>query len=204
MLDPKFYAEPFSKESVVRYRTETLGINPSDFTVLLSTGANGAQNHFELIQAVQSLDREIQIIALCGRNQLAANQLQEQLSALHINTVKILGHQDDMLSLIQSCNIIVARPGTGTTSEAIMAGCPIIFNTLGGVMPQEWITIKYLRNRGLPIHRVRKPADLATVINELTASSKTIADYREQIINLRPANQPYQIFEYLESLANNK
>ena len=38
---------------------------------------------------------------------------------------------------------VVARPGTGTTSEAIISGCPIIFNTLGGFMPQEWITMRY-------------------------------------------------------------
>lgn len=200
MLNPKFYAPPLTKEEIERYRLDTLGINPDRFTLLLSTGANGAQNHFELIKATPDLSEKIQIIALCGSNQAAAVQLQSQVDGLRIKNVKVLGYQDDMLALMQSCDAIVARPGTGTTSEAILAGCPIIFNTLGGIMPQESITIKYLCARDLPIYRIHKPSDLATVLSPLTTTTEACTVYKKQLESLRPVNQPTDIFEYLKAL----
>ena len=68
--------------------------------------------------------------------------------ARHV-TIRALGYRDDMFELMQIADAVVARPGTGTTSEAIMAGCPLLLNTLGGIMPQEWITVKYLRSHGI-------------------------------------------------------
>lgn len=200
MLNPKFYAELLSKEEIKRYRTETLDLEPDAFTLLLSTGANGAQNHFDLIQVVRQLDNDLQIVALCGRNQSAAQQLQQQVDKLSLKNVRILGYQEDMLPLMQSCNAVVARPGTGTTSEAIMAGCPIIYNTLGGIMPQEWITVKFMKGRGYPIHRIRKPAGLKTALQAITASPETISDYTQRMVKLRPERQPSDIFHFLNTL----
>ena len=42
-----------------------------------------------------------------------------------------------MVKLLKVSNWILARPGAGLTTEAIVTGCPVIFDLSGGTMPQE-------------------------------------------------------------------
>ena len=60
----------------------------------------------------------------------------------------------------------VLTTGTGTTSECIVCGCPIVFNGIGGVMPQERITLKYLSTKGIAVPLVRRPAKLAAIVEQ--------------------------------------
>ena len=64
---------------------------------------------------------------------------------------------------MRSVSAIVARPGTGTTSEAIVSGCPLLLNCVGGIMPQERITVKFCREHGVA-QLVRSPEELARMM----------------------------------------
>ena len=130
-----------------------VGFVEGSLTLLLSTGANGAQNHSKFIKSLASLQQSIQVIALCGHNTKAQEELGTLQQIYPQLTIRALGKRSDMYELMQIADLIVARPGTGTTSEAIMVGCPLIMNTLGGVMPQEWIT---------RLHRARQSHEFTT------------------------------------------
>jgi processive 1,2-diacylglycerol beta-glucosyltransferase len=64
-----------------------------------------------------------------------------------------------MHRLLQVASAVVARPGTTTSAEALQLGCPILFNRIGGTMPQEYCTLRYFRALDLAPD-VRSPADL--------------------------------------------
>ena len=68
-----------------------------------------------------------------------------------------------MVELYRSAWAMVSRPGARTATEALVLGCPLIFNVIGSTMPQELLARRYFRDRGLETV-IRWPADLAAVV----------------------------------------
>jgi processive 1,2-diacylglycerol beta-glucosyltransferase len=90
---------------------------------------------------------------------------------------------------MQSVSAIVARPGTGTTSEAILLGCPLIHNGVGGIMPQEWITVKFCQKNKLS--RVTgSPRHLAEIIREWLQNPEELHAIRQHMQKVLPSNNP--------------
>jgi processive 1,2-diacylglycerol beta-glucosyltransferase len=199
LLDPNFYNNPLSASERTSLLREVYQFDPEKFTLLLSTGANGALNHPRFLKALEQARLPIQVIALCGRNESARTQIDKLSSNFSSITVRTLGYQEDMFPLMQCADAVVARPGTGTTSEAIMAGCPILFNTLSGIMPQEWITIKYMRSRGFTGPRLRNPEDLIQQISPWVQDPNKRLDLKEQMKRLRPNSTPKDILNMLQT-----
>ena len=46
-----------------------------------------------------------------------------------------------MTFLMRNAICCIGRPGAGLTAEAIASGTPMIFDVIGGVMPQEGIAL---------------------------------------------------------------
>ncbi|MEC8333187.1 MAG: glycosyltransferase [Verrucomicrobiota bacterium] len=201
LLSPQFYKSVDSNQKKASTLRKALGFVEGPLTLLLSTGANGAQNHLKFIKSLASLQQSIQVIALCGHDTKAQEELGKLEQIYPQLTIRAFGKRSDMFELMQIADLIVARPGTGTTSEAIMAGCPMIMNTLGGVMPQEWITVKYVRAKGLSVKRLKKPHDLLEVIRDLTNDREPLEVWKQQMIALQPSLQPAEIINHLISIA---
>ena len=151
LLNPSFYRPPLTPEERATF-LQSLDLDPERFTLLLSTGEHGANNHLAFLEALRKRKprRDLQIIALCGRDVRALAKVREW-ARLNAKAFPVLGlpHSHMMHLLMQAADAVLGRPGTGTTSEAIISGCPIIFNAVGGFMPQEWITMRYARRHGL-------------------------------------------------------
>lgn len=200
LLNPKFYATPMEEMERKTYLSEVLDLDPDRFTLLLSTGANGAQNHPLCIKAIAESKLPIQVVALCGKNEQALKQVQAMQQKLPSLPIRPLGYQEDMFPLMQACDAIFARPGTGTTSESIMAGCPILFNVIGGIMPQEWITVKYLRSRGIEAPLNKNASSLLNTLRPLVQNPETYTKAKLAMSNLKPAHQPTDIFQFIIEL----
>ena len=170
LLHPNFYLEGNDYELKSKALARNLDLNPRLFTLLLSTGSNGAVNHIAFLKNLERSELQLQVIALCGNNHTAKSAIEKLSEGFRFLNVHALNQQDDMRSLMYLSDAIVARPGTGTTSESILAGCPILFNTLGGIMPQECITLRYMRARGIKVPLIRRPSDLSTLIRPLVES----------------------------------
>ena len=146
MLNPDFWTVPEdTPPGRDAFFCETLRLDPERFTLLLGTGANGANNHLALLKALACARVHPQVIALCGRNEVARRGICEWARANAQIPVCALGYQSRMRRVMACASVLFARPGTGTTSEALQAGLPMVFNGIGGVMPQELITLRYCR-----------------------------------------------------------
>ena len=84
------------------------------------------------------MDFDAQVVALCGKNQKTYEAVLEvsQLSRLKIIPLRQLD-ASSMVELLKIADWMLARPGAGLTTEAIVTGCPLIFDLAGGCMPQE-------------------------------------------------------------------
>ncbi len=201
LLHPDFYSKGESNEIKSKSLAKNLDLNLGLFTLLLSTGSNGAVNHIAFLKDLEKSGLQLQVIALCGNNSAAKSAIDKLSKGFRFLTVRALGQQNDMRSLMDLSDAIVARPGTGTTSESILAGCPIIFNTLGGIMPQECITIRYIRAQGIEAPLIRRSSDLSEHLKTLIESKVYRKRASLKFDYLRPDTEPSQIVAFLRELA---
>ena len=196
MLDPAFWD---AGDALDQARADALPetFDPRGFTLVLSTGANSANNHHLLIDALERAGLRLQVVALCGRSVETFTALTERAKrpgplAL-IPQPRLESRQ--MAGLLRCASVVLTRPGTGSTSEAIQVGCPLVHNGLGGVMPQEHLTLKYLRARGAE-RLMRRPANLPKLVAPLQ-DPKALAAAREQTTALHPGGHPLDVLRLI-------
>jgi len=133
--------------------------------LVLGTGGNGANNHLALLEQLLPLGEQLEVVALCGKRAVVREAIEAWAAAHPQLPVQALGFQgpEAMVELYRNAWAMVARPGARTATEALVLGCPLIFNVIGSTMPQELLARRYFQARGLDtvIHR---PADLAAVV----------------------------------------
>ncbi len=210
MLHPAFFAEPMSPASIDHFLSANLALDPGKFTLLLSTGEHGANNHLAFLTALRnglgaSLQSRLQVIALCGRRTETFDEVKDWARANPGFTVRPLPYADSahMARFLQCADAIVVRPGTGSTSEAVQSGCPIIFNGLGGFMPQERITLRFAARRGFST-RVQTAGELPRVLaGWLDGSEREEYDRkRKAMLAARPAQHPNGVLDAVARIAS--
>ncbi len=201
LLDPAFWSPP-DPVADEKYLREELRLEPGKFTLLLATGANCAQNHRALLDALAAGPLpSIQIIALCGTDDHAIGELNVWAKRNPHQALRPLPRVPNLAQLMRVTSAVVARPGTGTTTEAILTGVPILFNPFGGIMPQEMITVKFCRGHGFG-QVLEQPADLVAAIRAWLANPATLAAERTRILAARPDRTPADILRRLRELAS--
>lgn len=200
LLKPAFYQERISEEARCRYIRDELGLDPAGFILVLSTGLNGANNHMRALRALELQKVRPQVVAMCGRKTETIEQILAWQREHPEFRIRPLPYYGKMHALLQSASAVVARSGTGTTSEAVMSRCPIIFNGVGGVMPQEMITVKYCRKRGFGevLYRTHQ---LPGIVRRWMREPEALLDIRQKMAAFRPERDPIDILEKLRSLA---
>ncbi|MBV9126602.1 MAG: hypothetical protein JO117_00800, partial [Verrucomicrobia bacterium] len=204
LLNPSFYEPPIPAEARAGFLREALGLDPARLTLLLSTSEHGAHNHPALLESLYAARRwldldQFQVIALCGRHPETLRRVRNWGYAHPALSLRALPRTERMALFMQAADAIVARPGTGTTSEAIISACPLIFNGLGGVMPQEWITVKFARRHRIA-DELHQPTDLPTVLARHLATPEHLRGVRERMIDVRPRAHPTDILRRVYEL----
>ena len=188
LMQPRAHYEVIGPADRGAFREERLGLRPDLFTVFLATGGNGANNHFDLLPALVKRSDRCQAIVICGRNKQAYNELIE-------------GYSEVVHLLMQVSDVIVTRGGTTTTAKALHFKCPIIFNALGGIMPQEELTWKYLRN-GAASDKIDGGADFDRIVGVWMADPEAYNRMRENFLRLRYEEDPTILIDELVDLAS--
>lgn len=163
LLPPASFNDGISAEDIAHYRETELGLSADRFTLFLATGAFGANHHLAFLKALLPLATHIQVIVVCGKNR----RIYKKLQAWHRKHPQMLlfveGFSDRMFRLMEVSDAMVTRGGANTTMEALHIGCPIIYNGLGSLMPQETLTVRYLEQHGAAV-RIHSAKALAGVV----------------------------------------
>ena len=183
------------------FRTRRLGLHPRRFTVFLATGANGANNHLELLPVLLRHADRVQAIVICGRNKDTYHELVHWRANHPEFACYLEGNSEIVHLLLQASDAIVTRGGTTTCAKALHFRCPIIFNAFGGIMPQEELTWKFFRN-GAASEKVQNPADFARLLGTWMADPSVYQRTRENFLRLRYDEDPTLLIEELVHLAN--
>jgi 1,2-diacylglycerol 3-beta-galactosyltransferase len=193
-IHPRFVdaIKHFSDKPSMRLR---LKLRPHAPTVLLAGGGDGTEPLRKYAAALARSPLDIQVLAVCGRNQRLADQIRRDN---HVG-VHVFGFVDNMPELMLASDLLVTRAGPGMIAEGLASGCPLL---LTGYLPgQEEGNVQEVVRRGLG-RFVPRPTDL---VEEITGwFAKSPSDRLADTNRARAAADPtaaFQIAELLMKLA---
>jgi processive 1,2-diacylglycerol beta-glucosyltransferase len=193
LLRPEFYETPAREGERPR---EPL----SQFTLLLSASSRGANSHIAFLEALRRSRIDMEVKVLCGKSAATHEQVAGWSRRNETPRVTIVPSDTNIAALLQSVSAVVARPGVGMTSEAIMVGCPLLLNCLGGTMPQENITVKFCRAHQLA-RILHSPDDLARIVSAWKKDAGEAEAIRINMKAARPKSHPRDIVASVAALA---
>ena len=200
-LAPRIYEEKLSAFERHRFITERLGLRSDRKIIFLATGGTGANNHLSLLPAIKQYSETFQVLVVCGRNSEAFMKVRNWKRNNPDLRCHVEGYCNEMHLFMQVSDLVITRGGTTTCSEALNYECPIIFNGLGGVMPQEKLTAKYfLQDESAEI--ISKPADLERLLMEWNRFPERFRDLKRRFRNMRFKDRPSEVIYDLVDLAH--
>jgi processive 1,2-diacylglycerol beta-glucosyltransferase len=200
LMHPRAHLEVFDAAARAAYRETVLELIPDRFTVFLATGGNGANNHLQLLPKLLPYADRIQVVVICGNNREAYNQLVHWRSEHPQLHCFLDGYSENVHLLMQASDAIVTRGGTTTCAKALHFRCPIIFNAIGGIMPQEELTVKFFR-RGAGVELISTATDFGHIIQGWMAAPGRYEQLKENFLKLRYDENPTVVIAELVDLA---
>ena len=182
LLRENFSLPTMTKDEKQIFLTQELKLELHKFTLLLSTNGAGSQNHLDLVQSLLPLSDKLQVIAVCGNNLKAKDKLINWCLKHSQLKVCILGFTDKMHQLLQVSQANVQRAGFMITAESVHLGCPIIFNGIGGIMPQESLAIRHFVPRQMAVVMTR-PRQLFKIIKNWLDNPIEYENIRQNMAN---------------------
>lgn len=117
-VDPACKPTGCKNEILAKYN-----FDPKRFTMLLTSGSFGLGPHQKILHELEEFKDKIQCFVVCGQNK----DLQKSLEADKFPfPVKVFGFVNFMPDLMEAADLMIAKPGGATTTEALAKGTPMI------------------------------------------------------------------------------
>lgn len=158
-IAPKF-SEMKSKAAM----REKFGLAADVPTVILSLGGFGVGRIGTLLDALRTIRRPVQILAMCGRNEELKKELDSKSKSEDIVRIIPVGYTKEMDEYMTASDLIVGKPGGLTTCEALAKG--LVFVIVNPIPGQEERNSDHLLENGAAI-RSNNPATLGFKIEQL-------------------------------------
>jgi UDP-N-acetylglucosamine:LPS N-acetylglucosamine transferase len=141
IIRPDFYAP-----SRIDRRAELvkLGLDPNRPTGLVMFGGHGSR---AMAGIAKRLD-DIQLILICGHNELLAQRLRVMPAAA---PRLVVGFTSQMRYFMQLSDFFIGKPGPGSISEAVQQGLPVVVVRNSWTMPQERYNTDWVCEHGAGI-----------------------------------------------------
>lgn len=179
-IHPSF-ARPLDREMLRRQ----LGIASGRAVVLVTSGGTTIGRFERVVHAIRRLEQEVpgrlQLLVVCGH----ATDVRERLTRVpldHQMPMKVFGFIDQMAELMAASDLVVAKAGGLTISEAMVRGLPLI---LYHVIPgQEQMNANYLVQHGAAIV-AQSPEQVAVAIRACLSEPQRLAAMRHATTHMR-------------------
>jgi hypothetical protein len=156
ILRPLFYEPPKVARGV---GLRALGLDPSRPVAALMFGGQGSMQMRDIAKALRD---DVQLIALCGHNEVLAAALRK---AAGRQPLAVVGYTADVPHYLRLADLFVGKPGPGCLSEAVHCGLPVATLLNHSTMPQERYNVQWLRENGYGV-AVKDVIDLRAAIRD--------------------------------------
>jgi processive 1,2-diacylglycerol beta-glucosyltransferase len=133
-----------------------LGIDPRKFTVLMMAGGGGVGALDELAERLLREPRELQLVALAGRNEALLKRLQA-LAKKNPGRLFPQGFTTTVERIMTAADLVITKPGGLSTSECLALRKPMLL--VSPIPGQEERNADYLLEAGAAV----KAVDAATL-----------------------------------------
>ncbi|MBI3331202.1 MAG: glycosyltransferase, partial [Candidatus Omnitrophica bacterium] len=120
------FAAPAGDRRALRERFK---VAPDRLTVLVTSGGTTVGRFEEVVESLANLEavlpQRLQLLVVCGQDGRTRARLAERAGALAM-PIRIFGFIDHMAELMAASDLIVAKAGGLTVSEALGSGVPIV------------------------------------------------------------------------------
>ena len=188
-LGPDTFAATMSPQERRNYKENKLGLSAEKFTILLATGKAGFNHHLRFLNILAKYPHKSQAIAVCGSNRSVHQELISWQKEHPRYALYLEGYSEYFPQLIQSCDAIITRGGANTATEALFFGCPLIFDTMSGLMPQERLTLNYFSAHGAAAV-VRSTEELHNLLKNWMEFSDDYKTVKNRMAGLRASDNP--------------
>jgi len=148
--------------ALVRQRCLTeLGLEPQRFTVLAMVGAEGSPRAVESLARLALVDRDLQMLVICGRNAELRRQVEQLQTRMPLLA---LGFVENVAELMRAADVLVTKAGGLTLAEAFACAVPIVLHDV--LAGQEAGNLEYVLQHGA-VEYAATPGELARLTAEL-------------------------------------
>ena len=171
-----------------RVLAQAFGLEPQRQTVLVTSGGSTVGPFEAVVDALMQMEdrlaHHVQLLVICGDNARAVHRL--QLRAQHATMpVRVLGFIDQMPEAVALSDLIVAKAGGLTITEAMGRGVPlIIYHAIPG---QERFNAQYVAAQGAAVI-AESPHEVAQAVCRFFEDSAHAAGMRKAAVSL---SRPY-------------
>jgi UDP-N-acetylglucosamine:LPS N-acetylglucosamine transferase len=191
ILNPKFYAQLAEDRQAARVR---LGLRPDRPTGLILFGGEGSTEIERIVRLLNESALDMQLIALCGRNQRAIDAVR----ALPVRIpIFVEGFTKEIPHYMALSDFFIGKPGPGSISEAIAMRLPVIVERNVWTLPQERYNTDWVEERGVGIV-VKNFGQIAAAVREMLQPER-YARYRQAASAIRNS-AVFEIPEMLEGI----
>ena len=167
-------------------------------TILVMSGSMGYGNIAKMIKNIDSVDREFQIITVCGNNKKLKKKIDK---ANYKHKVYNFGFVDYVDKLMDASDCIVTKPGGLTVSEALAKGLPMaIFKPIPG---QEERNLEFLLNFGACM-KISKTSPVDEVIDQLFMDHRKINAMMNNIELIRKPDATEKLCNHILTMHKQK
>ncbi len=167
-FNPAFLKE-YNKEEICK----EFNVDPNKKIVLLFGGGEyGLSSVKGFLTGLLSVDEEIQVIAIAGKN-IKTQKMFKKIAGEHNKKVIILGYTNKVPELMNIADLVISKPGGLTTTEILISHVPfIIINPIPG---QEEENSRFLLNNGAAV-RLYDPEKTTPFLNQLLKDEPRLND----------------------------
>ena len=155
----------------------------------------GKSRTIEILDRIMQTSKELQIIAISGKNEKMKIKFEELVQKNHASDrVRVLSFTNQVPELMKIADLVVTKPGGMTTSESLACGLPmLIINPIPG---QEEENAEFLENKGVGIW-LKKGDNVSNILNDLFSSPEPLEKMRNNALLIGHPNSTKEICHIL-------
>jgi len=183
----------FAKRMPVEEARAALNIENKD-TILVMSGSMGYGKVTKIIKDLDELDKDFQIISVCGNNEALKQKIDEMELQKKVYNFGFVNNVDIMMD---AANCIITKPGGLTVSECMAKNLPMaIVNPIPG---QEDRNAEFLLNNGLAM-KISKTYPIDEAVYRLLSKDDQLQAMINRIKDIARPNASEDLCKFITSL----
>lgn len=148
------------------------------YTILLTAGSFGLGPQEAILEELKAFKEKVQCLVVCARNAELKKRLE---STTYPFPVKVFGFIDFMPELMEASDLMIAKSGGSTTTEALAKGLVMVVMT--PIPGQETRNAKLLKTCDAAFF-LEKPSDIHRIIQSILSDPMVMEQKRAAVKNL--------------------